>query len=465
MEAVMKKLRQIYKENSNTLLLSFLLLFMAASTVVTYFAFVQKRDNIKNAHYLVESETKKIQYAIDSRLLDIEILEMLVISHDGNVPDFDGVASQLFSGDPALLSLQIAPDGIITFVYPAADEEEVYFDLFRDPDQSAEAIRARDTGEMTLAGPQELKQGGMGVIARNPIFLQKEDGSKSFWGFSTAVLGIPELFDMADLSLLDNQKYYYRIWRIHPDSGKPQVISENTEHLFMHPVRGTITVPNGTWYLDIMPQNGWMPAHKFLLLCSVALVIVLLSTFVLAGILTILQQRQDLVRQTNMDPLTGIKNNRYFLNMLKDLADGDVPFTIFYLDMNDFKQINDRYGHDMGDLVLKETAKRICQCISEADTATRIGGDEFTVTTTHTLTVEDCLKLKSALREKVGEVMILNKKTTYYPSISIGYARFPHESSDVESVIRLADQRMYEEKRSMKRKADETRNPASPHES
>lgn len=454
METIMKKMKQIYKERNGSLLLFFLVVFLVASAAVLCLSLAQKHDNIKNAGFLADSEVKKIQYAIDSRLLTVEILEMLVISHNGNLPDFDSIAEQLFSDDPALRSLQLAPDGIVTYVYPASGNDNAYFNLFEDPEQSAEAIYARDTGKTTLAGPQKLKQGGLGIIARNPIYLQKEDGSKLFWGFSTAVLNIPELFDMADLNLLDNQNYYYRIWRDHPVTGECQVISENTDCVFMNPVRRMITVPNGTWYLDIVSQTGWVPVHQFLLRCMIAMAIVLLSTIVFAGILTILQQRRELVLQTNIDPLTGIKNNRFFLNMIKDLADGEVPFTIFYLDMNDFKQINDQYGHDTGDLVLKETAVRICQCISKADTATRVGGDEFTITTTHFITEEDCMKLKSDLKQNVGKAMLLDENTSFYPSISVGYARFPAEAEDVESVIRLADQRMYEEKRNMKNHAD-----------
>lgn len=450
METVMKKVKQIYKGKNSTLFFSFLAMFLVASIVVICISIAQKRDNIKNAEYLVESEVKKIQYAIDSRLLNIEILEMLVISHGGSFPDFDDIAAQLFSDDPALRSLQLAPDGIVTYVYPTTGNENVHFNLFEDPEQSAEAILARDTGEMTLAGPQELKQGGMGVIARKPIYLRNQDGSKTFWGFSTVVLNIPEIFDMADLDLLGSQNYHYRIWRNNPADGEIQIISENSDQVFTNPVRGSITVPNGIWYLEIVPQAGWIPVRSFLLQCMLAMAIILLSTIVLAGILTILQQRRELVLQTNIDPLTGIKNSRYFLNMLKDLADGNVPFTVFYLDMNDFKQINDHYGHDTGDYVLKETAVRICQCISKADTATRIGGDEFTITTTHAITEEDCLKLKSCLKQTVGTSMMLNKETSYSPSISVGFARFPVEAEDVESVIRLADQRMYEEKRRMK---------------
>lgn len=448
----MLKIRKLYTGKKSTLIGSFLIMFLTATALVCISALIQRQNNIENATYLAESETKKIQYAIDSRLLNTEILEMLVISHGGALPDFERVAEQLFEDDPALRSLQLAPDGIVTYIYPQSGNEGARFDLFADPVQSGEAIRARDSGEMTLAGPQELKQGGLGFIARNPIYLEKENGEKIFWGFSTAVLNMEELLDNADLDLIDIHDYYYRIWRNNPSTGEIQIIAENTGKKFQNPVTGQVQVPNGFWHLEIIPKKGWVPAYDFLLQCVIALVIVLLSTIALAGILTILHQREELVRQTNIDPLTGIRNSRYFLNKLKELASAGTPFAIFYLDMNNFKQINDQYGHDVGDLVLKEAAERIKHSIREVDIATRIGGDEFTVTIIQNCSEEFCQNMKNRLYDNVGKMILLDEDTPYYPEISVGYARFPDNSDEIEQVIRMADQKMYDEKRKLKSK-------------
>ena len=126
---------------------------------------------------------------------------------------------------------------------------------------------------------------------------------------------------------------------------------------------------------------------------------------------------------------------------------------LFYLDMNNFKQVNDQYGHDTGDALLREVAVRIKSCIRENDIATRIGGDEFTVILVQKGSEEIGRRMKTRLKEHISTAFTLAEDAPpFYPEISVGFARFPEDSAEVETIIRLADQRMYEEKRASKEK-------------
>lgn len=86
------------------------------------------------------------------------------------------------------------------------------------------------------------------------------------------------------------------------------------------------------------------------------------------------QQMEDLA---NTDGLTGLYNERYFDALLKENELNRTPFVLFYLDLDRFKPVNDRYGHDVGDQLLKEVASRLRGCVRESDAVFRIGGDEF----------------------------------------------------------------------------------------
>lgn len=68
--------------------------------------------------YLLSSETGKVQYSIDSRILNLQILEMIVTTNNGSVTDFDEIAATLCKDDPAVRSLQLSPDGVVSYIYP-----------------------------------------------------------------------------------------------------------------------------------------------------------------------------------------------------------------------------------------------------------------------------------------------------------------------------------------------------------
>lgn len=68
--------------------------------------------------YLLSSETSKVQYSIDSRILNLQILEMIVTTNNGSVTDFDEIAATLCKDDPAVRSLQLPPDGVVSYIYP-----------------------------------------------------------------------------------------------------------------------------------------------------------------------------------------------------------------------------------------------------------------------------------------------------------------------------------------------------------
>ena len=154
------------------------------------------------------------------------------------------------------------------------------------------------------------------------------------------------------------------------------------------------------------------------------------------------QQMEDLA---NTDGLTGLYNERYFDALLKENELNRTPFVLFYLDLDRFKPVNDRYGHDVGDQLLKEVASRLRGCVRESDAVFRIGGDEFALIVNGAVTEGFCKsrveKIKAAIREpyrlKDAEVQV---------GTSCGCAVYPCDSDDVRAIRILADHRMYEDK-------------------
>lgn len=429
------------KKKQKLIAVSFFLLLLSAF-IITVLAKEEKTRNIIQAEYVMISEISKIQYAIDSRLLSTEILEMIIVNNHGTITDFEAIAERLYEKDPAIRCLQLAPDGIVSYVYPLEGNESAFGSLFEHPQRRAEAEFARDTGKMTLAGPYELSQGGMGLVARNPIYLENKQKEQTFWGFSVAVLNVPEIFNKAELGNLSVQGYDYQIYKMLPESGETQIIYGNTEKDLTGAIEDNIFVPNGTWYFKMQPKTGWISWNHILLESVMAIVINTLLILLTYGGITILQQKKKMTELANTDSLTGLYNVRRFMSTIRQLHAHKQPFGVLYLDLNKFKEVNDRYGHDVGDKLLIEVSFRIKQCIRKEDFLFRIGGDEFSIVIPDKKSCEYYNTLIEQVIESITRPYPL-VDIILYPGISCGYSRYPEDHSDIEQLIQEADRNMY----------------------
>ena len=147
----------------------------------------------------------------------------------------------------------------------------------------------------------------------------------------------------------------------------------------------------------------------------------------------------------NTDGLTGLLNKRYFDRVLTVLEQHSQPFALFYMDLDRFKPVNDTYGHDVGDKLLKGVAQRLQGCIRSRDYAFRLGGDEFALLLLGQMEPETCARKMDMICEMVAVPYEIDGNTVSVGA-SCGYALYPAESVDVQQVRYIADQRMYENK-------------------
>lgn len=169
---------------------------------------------------------------------------------------------------------------------------------------------------------------------------------------------------------------------------------------------------------------------------------------VLTKIMMIVQdigERVALENMANTDGLTGLFNGRHFGTVLQEKEKKKFPFVLFYLDLDRFKPINDTYGHDMGDKLLKEVAARLQRCIRSKDHAFRIGGDEFALLIGADLDEAHCQQLRDRIRQMLSQPFYLEGQVLHV-GVSCGYAAYPRDSSRATEVRNLADQRMYAQK-------------------
>jgi diguanylate cyclase (GGDEF)-like protein/PAS domain S-box-containing protein len=154
-------------------------------------------------------------------------------------------------------------------------------------------------------------------------------------------------------------------------------------------------------------------------------------------------------RLAYFDPLTGLPNRGMFQDRLRQalaLAHRENHrVCLVFLDLDNFKDVNDTYGHDFGDKLLREVAGRLAGSMRESDTLARLGGDEFVVILTSVTTMESTATAALRLLSAFSQPFVMDGRKIY-SSASIGIALYPDDGQDAESLLKCADTAMYHAK-------------------
>lgn len=157
-------------------------------------------------------------------------------------------------------------------------------------------------------------------------------------------------------------------------------------------------------------------------------------------------QKHELEKLANTDALTGLYNERYLSERLKRNGKLRKKFAMFYLDLDRFKPVNDTYGHDMGNRLLKAVSRRLCKCIRKTDYAFRIGGDEFSLIIEEgNINDEFCEMMVRRIKRVIDRPFNIEGRLLSVDT-SCGYAIYPEHSQKIDEIRIMADHRMYEDK-------------------
>ncbi len=157
------------------------------------------------------------------------------------------------------------------------------------------------------------------------------------------------------------------------------------------------------------------------------------------------KRREDLLRQATHDELTGLPNRSYLMQTISEWVYRGQPFSLLFLDMDNFKGVNDNFGHRTGDRVLAELASRLRAYGQDTEIPVRLAGDEFLILTPQT--EETALYQRAAaLLAQIKNDFIVGK-LHFRLAASIGIARFPDDGNSLESLLRAADIAMYQAKK------------------
>ena len=371
-----------------------------------------------------------------------ETLKQIVINDDGNINSFNDVAAYMI--DDSIQSIQIAPNGVVTEIYPEEGNESGRIDLINDSDRGEISRHARDNDTVIMQGPFELKQGGDGIAVRNPVYLDDGNGQKSFWGFTIVILRVPEIFSES-VEALSNFGYEYSLQKCASPWDNTYEWVYGSKEALSDPVIYDFDVHGDKWRLEILPKSGFHNNRYLLYLFIGGVIIVLLLAGLVASLIFINENRKNFKRLALTDALTGIYNRLGFDDQVEQYMrqNPQKHCVVAMLDIDDFKLVNDMYGHAAGDGVLKKLAESMKQYFSKDAILGRNGGDEFSIF------MPDCtvVEVKPFLKKFTEETRkFYCKGEAHTFTISLGFAEYPVLADDRSQLMRCADMALYEVK-------------------
>ena len=383
---------------------------------------------------------ERIKNEITNGIAITDTLKQVLISENGKINQFDTIAENIMSD--VIESIQLAPDGNVTDIYPSEGTEASKIDLLQDKDCSKISCYARDNHVIITQGPFDLKQDGCGIAVRNPVYLKDENNQEYFWGFTIVILRVPDIFSDA-ISALSDFGYEYRLSKTDaPWSDTYKVVYQSDDQL-THTVSYGFTIGEENWKLEVAPESGWRDLRLLIIVGGMFTTVVLLFSGLTRVWLVSKENKNKFQILAHTDSLTDIYN-RYGFDELAERMITKNPKTHFVaalLDIDDFKFINDIYGHVYGDRALKSLTDSMKAFFPKNTLLGRNGGDEF------------CILLPDHTYKEAGELLLqftklpktFSCKGKEYPFfISLGYAEYPTFASSRSQLMRCADAALYE---------------------
>ena len=366
----------------------------------------------------------------------------LSVMKDKPLRDSEKYLSTLIHSDAELIrSIAVLQDTTVRLVYPLAGNESLLDqDLSQNPAQKERVLLAKRSMQTVVTGPVNLIQGGKGIIARVPFAI---DGA--YWGQVSVVLDIDKFFSTIDafasssnmqIALFQPDEYPGK-----PFYGDPGIMNKN-------PIILDMDLINANWKAAILPAKGWSNRTDIIILAYMGAFAISL----LLGVSILQASRANrLVRQEAItDHLTGLYNRNFLEEYEKLLMDralrNNTGIAVLLIDLDHFKEVNDKYGHRAGDEVLITVSTRLHAVIRDTEAVFRLGGDEFLFLfpdiPDRSLMIPILERIRNSIRQSIPY-----RDHLLHVEPSIGLSMFPEDGRTLDELMQRADEAMYTEKK------------------
>lgn len=381
-------------------ILSLLITFSVAGCFLYYSHQKEYQAKLEHVNIYGQYFSQKTRLTFENLAQSLQVLASVITWQNGKTDFYEEIAGHLIKIIPETLNINLAKDGIVSHVFPyEPNKKALGHNLLANKERKDEAMLALTTREITVSGPFNLIQGGRGLAFRQAIFLPKEavnaktlpiphqsSDNEYFWGFALITYDFPQILTRLNFEDLSQAGLSYTLWRFSPVTGEQEIIIASETPLDKNIETYAIPIQNATWYLNISPASGWLNAKHLIVDIGLYSIICILLSLLATAVIILNTKNKIIQRQNRTDSLTNLPNRKWSYTLLQEALlkhqnakykPDDPVLYLCMVDFNDFKHINDTYGHHIGDNLLIEFAKRISKSLLPGEFAARLGGDEF----------------------------------------------------------------------------------------
>ena len=274
----MKKDSELYKKIRLHCYIVGLIAVLTALIVGVFLLHKLEKDEKTTGKYMAQITEKRVRARLDQYIMLSELLGNY-ISAGENLDEntFSELAEKIPNEDGVIKAFELAPEGIVTDIYPKQGNEGAFgLDMLQEHERKKDAILAKKSGKYTIGGPYQLKQGGTGALLFNPIYQDNNSDKGEFWGFVILVIDWDRFIGEINLDYLSDADFCYRIWTYDRDSSDRIILAESQGDMPDNILTVECTVPNNTWYFDIIPSRGWIPRSYWIMCIAISYIFSLL---------------------------------------------------------------------------------------------------------------------------------------------------------------------------------------------
>ena len=317
-------------------ILVFTLLFLISNLILFLRYQIIKESEQREMSSILNVVHQNIEQSLKNSYITTLTLAM-TIDDNGHSKNFNEVGKQLIESSPNIDAIELVPGGVIKYVYPLEGNEAVVNYNILDPlKKNKSALKAIELRKMYYAGPVELKQGGLGIIGRFPVFK-----ANKFWGFCAVVIRFDTFLESSGIKAFSKDKYYFQFSKTDTDTGKEEFFLPNKKN-FRKRTHLTVSFPEGDWKLYLITTNNYYLIKQ---LTPIAILAIVLS--LICGLFTtsLLKRPSELQRLVHSQALRLMKSEIKFKSIFEQAAIG-----IAHIDSNSstFIEANERFCQMLG---------------------------------------------------------------------------------------------------------------------
>ncbi len=422
-----------------TIVVAVLLSFSSFITMLTFVLIQRENQRISDKYRDLERNIERFFYSYLGLLQNFEayIKTLPSLNEQAINTYFEHVLAE---DKNYILSINIVEDTTVLWSFPKeTNRASLGINLAEVKDQKEAVLKVKRENTNTLYGPCECINGCEGFFLRVPIL--EEDNS--YWGQSCIVFKKDALIDLIR-SYAESSNLNLSIYS-GAEASIPFVTSDKSFNRYMA-FNIDPSLINWKVHIDLTPS------YTFITIIILPLLLLSLVIAGLTGFFTYsyAYNYYNILNMSKRDYLTGLYNRHYLdtyqKKIMKEAKNNKERIGFLTLDLNGFKDINDTYGHEVGDKTLVELTRILKEVKTEKECIFRLGGDEFLIIVPNLEEEKDLLDKVVYIRERLCGYYNISGNSILV-KVGLGHAIYPDEGKDFEDLLRRADQRMYQDKR------------------